>query len=69
MLIKLGVLYTDVTPFIYVQDALYKERVEVPIKCIQGILYVRLSVHVYNTLDDYVRLADVIVSLAEGDAS
>ena len=28
-----------------------------PIKCIDGQLYVRISVHIYNTLEEYQLLA------------
>lgn len=35
-------------------------KVEVPIKCLHGRLYVRLSAHIYNTIKDYERLAQVI---------
>ncbi|DAZ95658.1 TPA: hypothetical protein N0F65_002455 [Lagenidium giganteum] len=42
-----------------VQDTLHhKFKIEVPVKCVEGVLYVRISAHMYNTLDDYVRLAD-----------
>ena len=44
-----------------VQDWLYRHRIEVPIKCIQGVLYVRLSCHVYNTLSDYEHLGKVLL--------
>jgi hypothetical protein len=37
--------------------------VEVPVKCIQGTLYVRISAHIYNIYDDYIDLADAIVRL------
>jgi len=41
-----------------VQDALhYVHRIEVPVKCVDGRLYVRLSAHVYNCLEDFERLA------------
>ena len=44
-----------------IQDYLYSNGVECPIKCINGILYVRLSCHIYNTLEQYERLARVIL--------
>jgi selenocysteine lyase/cysteine desulfurase len=44
-----------------VQDWLYHHRIEVPIKCIQGVLYVRLSCHVYNTIEDYEHLGKVLL--------
>ncbi|KAK9829074.1 hypothetical protein WJX72_003762 [[Myrmecia] bisecta] len=44
-----------------VQDCLYFQcHVEAPIKCIQAALYVRLSAHIYNVLDDYDRVAMAI---------
>jgi selenocysteine lyase/cysteine desulfurase len=39
-------------------------RIEVPIKCVQGRLYVRLSAHLYNQLSDYERLADAMQLIA-----
>ena len=45
----------------YIQEVLFhKYMIEVPIKCINGNLYVRLSVHVYNSIEQYEQLADVI---------
>mmetsp|Transcript_30721 Transcript_30721/g.70803 ORF Transcript_30721/g.70803 Transcript_30721/m.70803 type:complete len:81 (-) Transcript_30721:945-1187(-) len=43
-----------------IQDHLYQHHVEVPIKCVNGVLYVRLSCHIYNELKEYDRLGDVI---------
>lgn len=44
-----------------VQDALhYVHHIEVPVKCVAGRLYVRLSGHVYNSLQDYEKLADAV---------
>jgi len=48
-----------------VQDFLYDNFVEVPIKCVQGTLYVRLSCHVYNELHEYQRLADTMLRFPE----
>ncbi|KDO33841.1 hypothetical protein SPRG_01720, partial [Saprolegnia parasitica CBS 223.65] len=46
-----------------VQDSLhFLHAIEVPVKCIEGHLYVRLSAHVYNTTSNYARLADVVRS-------
>lgn len=42
-----------------VQDFLYSHDVEVPIKCVRGILYARISCHVYNDRGDFERLAQV----------
>ena len=44
-----------------VQDYLYDNMIEVPIKCIRGVLYVRISCHVYNEIHEYQRLADTIL--------
>jgi len=40
-----------------VQDYLYSRKVEVPVKCIRGMLYVRVSCHVYNTGEEFENLA------------
>jgi selenocysteine lyase/cysteine desulfurase len=40
-----------------VQDFLHSKKIEVPIKCIEGILYVRISCHIYNQQKEYDRLA------------
>jgi hypothetical protein len=42
---------------------LYHKGVEAPIKTFAGVTYVRISVHVYNTLPHYQRLADTVMSL------
>ena len=42
-----------------VQDFLYSQKVEVPIKCIGGVLYARVSCHVYNTANEFEQLARV----------
>lgn len=44
-----------------IQDFLHHERIEVPIKCIEGVLYVRLSCHVYNTISEYEHLGKVLL--------
>ena len=41
----------------------YKHKIEVPIKCIQNDLYVRISCHVYNSLNDYIILANCILEV------
>jgi selenocysteine lyase/cysteine desulfurase len=43
-----------------VQDYLYEHGVEAPIKCIEGKLYIRISCHIYNQLEDFERLATVL---------
>lgn len=46
----------------HIQDTLHERfNIEVPIKCVNGVLYVRISGHVYNTLDDYARLARAVL--------
>ncbi|GMF18609.1 unnamed protein product [Phytophthora lilii] len=41
-----------------VQDGLhYLHHIEVPVKCVDGRLYVRISAHVYNCLEDFEKLA------------
>lgn len=52
------------------QDRLHFEhRVEVPVKCVGGVLYVRISAHVYNTRPDYERLAAAALALAAAGGS
>ncbi|XP_071800923.1 uncharacterized protein [Asterias amurensis] len=47
-----------------IQNRLYHEHnIEVPIKSVDGELYVRISVHIYNELAEYRRLADCINSM------
>eukprot|EP00054_Salpingoeca_dolichothecata_P002030 m.21507 g.21507 ORF g.21507 m.21507 type:complete len:323 (+) comp12717_c0_seq1:472-1440(+) len=41
----------------------YRHRIEVPIKVIQGDLYVRISFHIYNQPHEYEKLAVAILSL------
>jgi selenocysteine lyase/cysteine desulfurase len=43
-----------------VQDYLFDQFIEVPVKCINGKLYVRISCHVYNDLPEYAILAQAI---------
>merc|ERR1712232_501763 len=48
------------------QDFLHdKHRIEVPIKCIGGVLYVRISCHVYNKIEEYENLAQAITTLCQ----
>ena len=45
-----------------VQNYLYFDsNTEVPVKCIQNMLYVRLSFHIYNNIDDYKKLAKIVL--------
>ena len=41
----------------------FEHGIEVPIKCLEGRLYTRISAHVYNTIDEYEKLAMVIKKL------
>mmetsp|Transcript_114987 Transcript_114987/g.332247 ORF Transcript_114987/g.332247 Transcript_114987/m.332247 type:complete len:213 (+) Transcript_114987:3-641(+) len=43
-----------------IQDYLFDNFIEVPIKCINQTLYVRISCHIYNTCEEYSRLARAI---------
>ncbi|GIL54670.1 hypothetical protein Vafri_10411 [Volvox africanus] len=53
----------------YVQDLLHHvHAVECPVKCIQGRLYVRISVHIYNILADYERLAEAVDRIAASNS-
>ena len=46
-----------------VQDYLYSCNVEVPVKCIRGVLYCRVSCHLYNTAEDFETLARVALNM------
>ncbi|XP_071114879.1 uncharacterized protein [Haliotis cracherodii] len=53
-----------------VQNMLYHEHcIEVPIKAIQGRLYVRISAHIYNSLEEYEKLAAAVLQLSDIAAS
>ena len=41
---------------------------QAPIKTVRGRLYVRISAHIYNTMADYERLADLVLDLAKRKA-
>ncbi|XP_032877879.1 L-cysteine desulfhydrase-like [Amblyraja radiata] len=44
-----------------IQNALYSRyNIEVPVKALAGSLYVRVSVHIYNELEQYQKLADAV---------
>ena len=45
------------------QNRLFEEGIEVPIKAIEGKLYVRLSAHVHNELSDYKALRECVLRL------
>jgi selenocysteine lyase/cysteine desulfurase len=46
-----------------IQNQLYEMKIEVPVKCINAKLYVRVSCHVYNQLEEFERLARAISNL------
>ncbi|EGD74857.1 isopenicillin N-epimerase [Salpingoeca rosetta] len=48
-----------------VQNWLYSNGIEVPVKTINGELYVRISAHIYNRIEDYRPLADIINALPD----
>lgn len=43
-----------------VQDYLFDNKIEVPIKAINGTLFVRISCHIYNTMEEFDRLGKVL---------
>lgn len=50
----------------FIQDMLYKYyKLELPVKCIDGVFYVRVSAFVYNVPSDYVYLRNAVLSLCE----
>ena len=54
---------TDVQAF-QLQELLHHDhQIEVPVKCLEGRLYVRISCHVYNYIEEYKRLSTVIQRL------
>eukprot|EP00878_Enallax_costatus_P026672 GHUV01028638.1.p1 GENE.GHUV01028638.1~~GHUV01028638.1.p1 ORF type:complete len:226 (-),score=48.47 GHUV01028638.1:400-1077(-) len=40
-------------------------KIEVPVACIEGMLFCRISAQIYNNIQDYQRLADVVLELAQ----
>nr|XP_022333506.1 probable L-cysteine desulfhydrase, chloroplastic [Crassostrea virginica] len=47
-----------------IQNTLYhKFNIEVPVKAIQGKLFVRISAHLYNSIDEYSKLAKAVLDL------
>lgn len=48
------------------QNALFSRRIEVPVKALSGRLYVRISAHIYNYIDEYEVLQDAVLELARG---
>lgn len=55
-------VYADKDAF-RLQEKLFERGIEVPVKCIQNKLYIRISAHVYNEEKDYKRLADSVQTL------
>mmetsp|Transcript_40342 Transcript_40342/g.111120 ORF Transcript_40342/g.111120 Transcript_40342/m.111120 type:complete len:348 (+) Transcript_40342:469-1512(+) len=49
------------------QNALFHRKIEVPVKALSGRLYVRISAHIYNEMEDYAVLRDVVLRLAAGE--
>jgi len=49
-----------------VQNSLFQQKIEVPIKVLSGKMYVRISAHIYNELDDFVPLRDAVLELSHG---
>ena len=48
----------------YIQDLLhFKYSTEVPIKNLDGKLYIRISSHIYNRISDYEAIAKLIPSI------
>ena len=48
-----------------VQDFLYSQNIEVPVKCVRGLLYARVSCHLYNTAEEFECLANSILKAHE----
>lgn len=47
-----------------IQNLLFhNHQIEVPIKCIDGELYVRISCHLYNNIEEYKKLAQAILQM------
>ena len=50
-----------------IQDFLFDQRIEVPIKCINGALFVRVSAHVYNEPRDFDHLGKTLANISSMD--
>ncbi|CAE8680354.1 unnamed protein product, partial [Polarella glacialis] len=48
-----------------VQNALFREGIEVPVKCVSGSLYVRISAQIYNYSGEYEQLCKAVLRLKE----
>jgi selenocysteine lyase/cysteine desulfurase len=51
------------------QDRLFARGIEVPAKCVQGYLYVRVSVAIYNTVADFEKLGNTVLELLRDDTA
>ncbi|XP_038655092.1 probable L-cysteine desulfhydrase, chloroplastic isoform X3 [Scyliorhinus canicula] len=52
-----------------IQNVLYSRyNIEVPVKALGGKLYVRISIHIYNELKQYQKLADAIEEMTQEEA-
>lgn len=47
-----------------IQDYFYSSKVEAPVKCVNGVLYVRVSCHLYNMAEDVEKLAQVALQVS-----
>ena len=47
-----------------IQDYLYSRGCEIPVKCIRGVFYCRVSCHLYNTAEEFDRLGRVAMEMA-----
>ncbi|CAE7461073.1 dcakd [Symbiodinium pilosum] len=46
-----------------VQNALFQRKIEVPVKVLSEQLYVRISAHIYNHIEEYETLRDAVLEL------
>ena len=46
-----------------VMNALYDRLIEIPVKILRGSLYVRVSCHIYNSIQDIERLRDAVLDI------
>jgi selenocysteine lyase/cysteine desulfurase len=52
------------------QDILHHQFcIECPVKCIQGVLYVRVSAQIYNELEDYRKLGMAVQDILQASQS
>ena len=55
---------TDTHAFTLQERLHHEHSIEVPVKCLEGRLYARISAHVYNVPADYQRLAHAVKYLS-----